>query len=414
MFKPLFVCLHKIVAIPSQVADLCQNLRLPRHAGQTQNLANHSQNPQSKKDRSQRVLIMSLGRAGGCSQYAFKLLEHFRFSYTLYQTKYAILEEWQECAIHITTYYHNRLSFVLNTLCILPWYFVKIIWQSRHYDVLFLPYFHFWNLAFILAFRLCGKRVVIVEHDGVVHIGEPYPFQQSLVSLCMKYANEIIFLTHFVKNRVPQSLTAHKKIHIIPHGLYDFEGLARTPKTYSKNPNILFFGRVTPYKGIDLLISALSRIPSHLYHSFIIAGKSSMDYDISSLDPAKVEIFDTFLSQDEIAQIFNQCHILVMPYIEASQSGVASIAIANCIPTIYTDVGGLKEQFSLDADGRQCALMCESNTESIANALRTLLSDETLYENLSQSLSLRSKELEWDTIAKKIQDILMLGGGGHL
>ena len=49
MFKPLFVCLHKIVAIPSQVADLCQNLRLPRHAGQTQNLANHSQNPKPTK-----------------------------------------------------------------------------------------------------------------------------------------------------------------------------------------------------------------------------------------------------------------------------------------------------------------------------------------------------------------------------
>ena len=253
---------------------------------------------------------------------------------------------------------------------------------------------------------MCGKRVVIVEHDGITHIGKTYPFQQKLMNFCMKYANEIIFLTDFVKDRVPKALIKNKKIYVVPHGLYDFNGLERVPKMYSQTPNILFFGRIDSYKGLDLLIEALKTIPSSLYHKFIIAGKSHIVYDTSGLDSNKLQILDDFLSQAEIVTLFNKSHILVMPYIGASQSGVASIAIANCIPTVCTNVGGLGEQFRLDADGRECALMCEPNVKSIAQALHTLLGDKALYEKLSFDLSLRAEELSWDKIAIKIQNIL--------
>ena len=427
MFKSLSRRVYQVASLSSQMANLYQNLSLSLHFWKTKNLtkAHHTKQPHSpqptahtrkshpaQSPRTPRILVMSLGRAGGCSQYTFKLLECFHIPYVLYQTKYAITEEWQENAIHITTYYHNRLSFMINTFCILPFYFLKILFQAKHYDVLLLPYFHFWNLAFIVAFRLRRKRVVLIEHDGVVHPGEGYPFQQSLVNLCLKYATEIIFLTHFVQSRISQHLIANKKVHIIPHGLYDFAGLETKTKPYSKHPTILFFGRVNFYKGIDLLLEALSTIPPHLYHLLIIAGKSSVHYDHSHIPKNKIKIIDKFLSQEEIAEVFNQSHILIMPYIEASQSGVASVGIANCIPTICTDVGGLKEQFRLDSNGELCALLCDPKPESIAKSLYTLLNDKTLYEKLSQNLSVRSKELSWDNIAKQIQNILISEGGG--
>ena len=99
-----------------------------------------------------------------------------------------------------------------------------------------------------------------------------------------------------------------------------------------------------------MLLQAINTLPEDSFSKLIIAGKSSYQYDTSNLKESirkKIEIIDAFLSQQEIITLFNQSHILIMPYLEASQSGVAAVGIANAMPTICTDVGGLKEQFIL-------------------------------------------------------------------
>lgn len=223
--------------------------------------------------------------------------------------------------------------------------------KARKYDVLFLPHFHFWNLAFILAFKLHKKPIVLVEHDGIVHLGDELPLQQTLINACLKHATHIIFLTHYVRSLVNPALLQNKQISIIPHGIFAFENLHTTPKTYKTPPTLLFFGRVSKYKGIELLLDTLRTLPIHSFEKLIIAGKSTYQYSLSHLPQAlqeKLEIIDEFLPQERIVELFNQSQILILPYIEASQSGVGAIGIANCMPTICTDVGGLKEQFILD------------------------------------------------------------------
>ncbi|RDU64002.1 glycosyltransferase family 4 protein [Helicobacter sp. MIT 14-3879] len=303
------------------------------------------------KQDSKKILVMSLGRGGGCAQYLFSILKHFTLPYMLYQTKYAI-EDLKEYAVKIPTYHKNKISFLFNSIFLLPFILFRFYKQAKSYDVLFLPYFHFWNLAFIFIFKWQKKPIILIEHDGIIHSGDELLFQQYLINACIKNANTIIFLTHYVKNRINPKLLKNKKVFIIPHGIFAFKGLQRLPKTYNKKPNLLFFGRVNRYKGIEILLQALEKISLHSYNKLIIAGKSSYKYDLSPYSKAflqKLEIIDTFLTQNQIASIFNQSHILIMPYIEASQSGVASIAIANAIPCICTDVGGLKEQFIFEA-----------------------------------------------------------------
>lgn len=347
--------LYQIVAIPQKVANFCKNLCLSRHNGQNQTLNHtHTSKPNqthftNESYAKKPILVMSLGRGGGCSQYAFEVLKHFTIPYTLYQTTYTI-EDSKPNAIKVITYHNNKYSFVLNSLFILPLLFVRIFREARRHSVLFLPYFHFWNFAFIIAFRLRSKKVVIVEHDGIVHSGDEYPFQQTLLNLCLRLSSEIIFLSEFVRNRVQVDLS-HKKVHIIPHGLYDFKGLQTIPKPYNPKPTILFFGRINRYKGLQNLIDAISLLPQESYEKLIIAGKSSIEYDISGLSSHKIEVLDRFLDKEEITAVFNRSHILVLPYIEASQSGVVAIAIANAIPVICTDVGGFREQLTLNGGG---------------------------------------------------------------
>ncbi len=369
------------------------------------------------KSNHHKILVMSLGRGGGCSQYTFCVLKHFTLPYTLYQTKYAI-EDIQENAIKVTTYKNNKFSFLVNSIFVLPILFLGIYSKAKHYDVLFLPYFHFWNLAFIVAFKLRKKKIVIVEHDGVVHIGEEYPFQQILVNACLKNANEIIFLSDFVRTRVSKSLIKNKPTHIIPHGLYELDYLQTTPKIYNPKPNILFFGRINPYKGLQNLIDAVAMLAQDSYDKLIIAGKSTITYDISKLPKHKIEIHDNFLSKNEIAMIFNKSHILVLPYLEASQSGVIAIGIANNIPIICTNVGGLKEQLSLGVKVNShddtinivkcndCAIFCESTPKDISDKIRILIDDKALYHSLTTNLHTKASEIKWEYIAKNIQEVL--------
>ena len=84
--------------------------------------------------------------------------------------------------------------------------------------------------------------------------------------------------------------------------------------------------------------------------------------------------------QQGITSVFSQADIVVLPYIEASQSGVFVVALAAGVPTVATPVGGLKEQIETGVTG----LLAETVTpENLAKAIANLISDTQLYERCS-------------------------------
>lgn len=369
------------------------------------------------------VLILSLCRkGGGFEHYTDNVLRHFTLPYTIYQSSYINKEGKIKGAKSIPTY-RGEISFIFNSIFLLPLLLVHFFFLSKHYSMLYLPHFHFWNLPFMLLFRLLKKPVIYTEHDGVVHFGD-IRFQQPLINLCLKVATHIVFLTHHVKSLVPQNLLRHKHITIIPHGIFDLTGLHNAPKTCKPMPTLLFFGRVSKYKGIELLLEAIQQVPLASFKKLVIAGKSSYTYNTSHLSKgllAKLEIIDEFLPQKRIVDLFNNADILLMPYLEASQSGVAAIAIANAMPTVCTKVGGLAEQFILNSSlatrggGGQneichttqaCAVFAEPNVASFTNMLLSLLADSSLYESLSHNATIRAKELRWRNITAQIEEFL--------
>lgn len=301
--------------------------------------------------RQDKILVISLTRkGGGFEQYTNAILEHFTLPFTIIQSAFVSDEVRRKDARFIPTY-KGKISFIFSTIFILPFVFLYFCFMARKYSALFVPHFHFFNIAFIVAFRLHKKPVILVEHDGIVHFGDELPLQQTLINHCIKNATHLIFLSKYVHSLISQKLLKDKPVSIIPHGIFAFKGLRREAKIFNKKPTLLFFGRVSKYKGIELLLEAMQDINPQTYKKLIIAGKSSYEYSLAHLSPSvrsKIEIVDRFLSVDEIACIFNCAHILIMPYIEASQSGVAAVGIANGMPCVCSDVGGLKEQFKLE------------------------------------------------------------------
>lgn len=105
---------------------------------------------------------------------------------------------------------------------------------------------------------------------------------------------------------------------------------------------LLFFGRIFPYKGLAHLIAAepaiAEAVPGLLT---VIAGRGEdmAGYRAAMADPARFDVRDRRIPDGEVAELFAQADLLVLPYVEASQSGVLAIAAAFGLPVVATDVG---------------------------------------------------------------------------
>ena len=85
--------------------------------------------------------------------------------------------------------------------------------------------------------------------------------------------------------------------------------------------------------------------------------------DLRDLPGVKVE--NRWVPEDEINPLLNWADIVVLPYREASQSGIAPTALATGRRVIATRVGGLSEQLG----SSPLATLCEPDAASLAAAI---------------------------------------------
>jgi len=57
----------------------------------------------------------------------------------------------------------------------------------------------------------------------------------------------------------------------------------------------------------------------------------------------RVQIDNRYVPNEEVPRVFREADVLILPYVGASQSGVARIALSNGLPVIASQVGGLAE-----------------------------------------------------------------------
>lgn len=139
-------------------------------------------------------------------------------------------------------------------------------------------------------------------------------------------------------------------------------------------------GRINYYKGVDLLADALPLIDYDRIGTITLAGK--FDECISTLkfdNNLYVRIVNKYLTNDEFDKFVNENHLLLMPYLEASQSGVAAVSLGYNIPAIATQVGGIPEQLPADT----AYFLEKASPEALAEAINaaTANAEEYLYKN---------------------------------
>jgi glycosyltransferase involved in cell wall biosynthesis len=142
---------------------------------------------------------------------------------------------------------------------------------------------------------------------------------------------------------------------------------------------VLLFGKISPYKGIEVLIDAARIVKKSLVNNnkfnVLIAGEGDFSYFeklLSKEDYEYIHILNKWIPSSEIPILFRRAKLLVLPYTDASQSGVISLAYTFSKPVIVSNVGSITEYIEHNETG---FIFEAFNSTQLANYLVELIED---------------------------------------
>lgn len=172
-----------------------------------------------------------------------------------------------------------------------------------------------------------------------------------------------------------------------------------------ERPVLLFFGFVRPYKGLEYLIRAVHRVTRQIpVHLLIVGefweGKQRYVQQIEEMGLSPyVTIVDRYVRNEEIGLYFGAANVVVLPYLETSQSAVLELAFEMGVPVIASDVGGLRESVRDGVDG---LLVKPGDSTSLACAILRYLR-EALESEMRRHILERQKVDQWESIVDEIE-----------
>jgi glycosyltransferase involved in cell wall biosynthesis len=252
-----------------------------------------------------------------------------------------------------------------------------------------------------------NKKVFVTQHDVIPHKGEKIRGKITILvnKALNRKAQKIIVHGEKLKKELSTSVPEHKII-IFPHGDYGFFLKWKRKNVREEKNTLLFFGRILHYKGLDVLLKALDIVRKQAEHAkfkLIIAGEGDLkpyqELITKELKPS-IEIINRYIPENEVPEYFQRASIIILPYREASQSGVIPIAYAFKKAVICTNVGALPEVI----DNNKTGILIEpENPELLAKSIVCLLNDKRKRKKLGQAGYLKmKKELSWDSIASRL------------
>lgn len=159
---------------------------------------------------------------------------------------------------------------------------------------------------------------------------------------------------------------------------------------------ILYLGSIRPYKGVDFLIDAYGSSSLQDKYKLVIAGKDDME--LSRKTYKNIQFVNKFLTDNEMVELIKNCKVVVLPYFNASQSGLPSLVLQYRKPIVFSNVKGLDEYLIDGYNGMQ--FVCKDQV-SLLETLERMLNVET-YQAIVNNISRNefNEDLSWPTISQ--------------
>lgn len=167
--------------------------------------------------------------------------------------------------------------------------------------------------------------------------------------------------------------------------------------------NLLFFGLIRDYKGLDILLDAFGKLDSG--YQLIVAGEPYGSFEkyrnIIDRSPAKdrIRLFTRYIKDSEVKVFFSASDLAVLPYRSATQSGISAIAYHFEVPMVVTDVGGLRQSIGDCGTG---LVAPKADADCVVREIRTYFSDANLKTLCVNSIRAEKDRLSWRTFSKRL------------
>jgi glycosyltransferase involved in cell wall biosynthesis len=327
-------------------------------------------------------------------------------------------------------------------------YFMQVARELRSHpvEVLHFPQ----QLQFAADFKRAMPKAKIVLH---MHQDELAQLDYELLRSQLANVDSVVTVSDFVTDRARARFPEHAEtIHTIGNGVDVGRFQPVHPHSSgARATRLLFVGRISPDKGVHLLMEAFDRVaherpdveltlvgkvgmlPFDLVslllnddadaldslrpfygHSTlawltkeVLGQKSSykqhLDARLSPQAAARVHFVGS-VSLEELIRLYSEADLLVLPSIWRESYGLpVAESMASGVPVLASDCGGVPE---LVDEGVTGLLVPRLNVDALTNAMRELLSDLGRLRVMGQASRQRAERLlTWDRSADRLERV---------
>jgi glycosyltransferase involved in cell wall biosynthesis len=255
---------------------------------------------------------------------------------------------------------------------------------------------------------LPARPTVLTAHDLLPR--EPRPGQARAQRRCYDAVDAIVVHSGYGRELLVGRLGVEPaKVRVIHHGafrhltaLVDEVPLPDELRAV-REPVVLFFGLLRPYKGLETLLEAWRGVSGGISGAELwVVGRPRMPLEpLRARASASVRFIPRFVSDAELPAFFRRADLVVLPYSRTERldwSGVLATALAFGKPIVVSDVGGLGEVAAAGA----ARLVAPDDPAALHTAIAGLLADEQAREGLAWgALTAAKGPYSWDAAAQE-------------
>ena len=275
------------------------------------------------------------------------------------------------------------------------------------------PYFApcYWMICKLLK----HTKILFVCHNVFPH--ERFPMDRLLTKAVLRQGDRYIVqsrmdaedLQSVIKNPVFRQ-TVHPTYNAFRIENISMAEARRRLQIEQEKKVLLFFGFIREYKGLSYLIQAMPEIAARTENAelLVVGDFSGAEERQRYWDMIKeygvqdnVKVYDGYIPDREVEKFFAACDLVVLPYISATQSGIAQIAYGFDKPVIATNVGGLPDVVE---DGKTGYVVEAGSQRALADAvIRYFAQDKE--EEFTQNVRKEAYRFSWDRMTETIAEL---------
>jgi D-inositol-3-phosphate glycosyltransferase len=275
----------------------------------------------------------------------------------------------------------------------------------------------------IVLLQLLSFKVIYTAHD-VVPLEHDTPENRTAFHRIYQRVDKIIVHAESIKKEIMELFNVdNNKIYVVPIGsndlFFNHQNLSKKAARQLlgiplEKRVVLFFGLIRRYKGLEYLVEAFEEVKNGAGNvMLLIAGQ------IHNGEPEAFQYYSNLIGQlacrddvicindyiplEQVGNYFSAADVVVLPYVQASQSGVLLLAYAAGRPVIVTDTGGLSEVVE---SGRSGYVIPSKDVKALVRAITDIIQEPTLLEKMgTHAKYLAEATYSWKSVALRTMEV---------